>query len=29
MEICKTKMPPLEEVAAGHTAACWQYGGKR
>jgi oligopeptide/dipeptide ABC transporter ATP-binding protein len=29
MEICKTKMPPLEEVAAGHTAACWLYGGKR
>jgi oligopeptide/dipeptide ABC transporter ATP-binding protein len=29
MEICKTQMPPLREVAAGHTAACWLYEGKR
>ena len=26
MEICKTKMPDLKEVAPGHTAACWLYG---
>ena len=25
MEICKTKVPPLKEVAPGHTAACWLY----
>ena len=25
MEICKTKMPDLKEVAPGHTAACWLY----
>jgi oligopeptide/dipeptide ABC transporter ATP-binding protein len=25
MEICKTKMPPLVEVAPQHTAACWLY----
>ncbi len=25
MEICKTKVPPLKEVAAGHEAACWLY----
>jgi len=23
MEICKTQIPPLREVAPGHTAACW------
>ena len=22
-ENCRTEMPPLEEVAPGHTAACW------
>jgi len=26
MEICKTKVPELKEVAPGHTAACWLYG---
>jgi len=25
MEICKTKMPDLKEVAPGHTTACWLY----
>ena len=25
MEICKTKMPDLKEVAPGHTVACWLY----
>lgn len=25
MEICKTKIPPLKEVASGHLAACWLY----
>ena len=25
MEICKTKMPELKEVAPGHTTACWLY----
>ncbi|HDJ29994.1 MAG TPA: ABC transporter ATP-binding protein [Candidatus Acetothermia bacterium] len=25
MEICKTKVPPLKEVAPGHTVACWLY----
>lgn len=25
MEICKTKVPPLKEVAPGHLAACWLY----
>jgi len=25
MEICKTKVPELKEVAPGHTAACWLY----
>ena len=25
MEICKTTMPELKEVAPGHTAACWLY----
>jgi oligopeptide/dipeptide ABC transporter ATP-binding protein len=25
MEICKTRMPDLKEVAPGHTAACWLY----
>ena len=25
MEICKTKQPPLREVAPGHKAACWLY----
>ena len=25
MEICKTRMPDLKEVASGHTAACWLY----
>ena len=25
MEICKTKMPPLKEVAPNHNAACWLY----
>jgi len=25
MEICKTKMPELKEVAPGHEAACWLY----
>jgi len=25
MPICKDKMPPLEEVAAEHKAACWLY----
>ncbi len=28
MEICKTSMPPLNEVAGAHTAACWLYEGK-
>jgi len=27
MEICKTEMPPLKDVAPGHSAACWLYGG--
>ena len=22
-ENCRTEMPPLEEVAPGHTVACW------
>ena len=22
-ESCRTEMPPLAEVAPGHTAACW------
>ena len=25
MEICKTKVPPLKEVAPGHKVACWLY----
>ena len=25
MEICRTKMPELKDVAAGHAAACWLY----
>jgi len=25
MEICKTRMPDLKEVAPGHDAACWLY----
>ena len=25
MEICKTKMPDLKEVAPGHDTACWLY----
>jgi len=25
MEICKTKIPELKEVAPGHTTACWLY----
>ncbi len=25
MEICRTKMPELKEVAPGHTTACWLY----
>jgi len=25
MEICKTRMPDLKEVAPGHIAACWLY----
>jgi len=25
MEVCKTKIPPLKEVAPGHEAACWLY----
>lgn len=25
MEVCKTKIPPLKEVALGHEAACWLY----
>jgi oligopeptide/dipeptide ABC transporter ATP-binding protein len=25
MEICKTKMPPLKDVATNHEAACWLY----
>ena len=25
MEICKTRMPELKEVAPGHNAACWLY----
>ncbi len=25
MEICKTRMPELKEVAPGHRAACWLY----
>ncbi len=25
MEICKTKIPPLKEVASCHLAACWLY----
>ena len=25
MEICKTRMPELKEVAPGHDAACWLY----
>ncbi len=25
MEICKTQIPPLKEVASGHLAACWLY----
>ncbi len=25
MEICKTTMPDLKEVAPGHTTACWLY----
>jgi oligopeptide/dipeptide ABC transporter ATP-binding protein len=25
MEICKTQMPPLKDVAAKHQAACWLY----
>ncbi len=25
MEICKTRMPDLKEVASGHEAACWLY----
>ena len=25
MEICKTRMPDLKEVAPGHTTACWLY----
>jgi len=25
MEICKTQVPPLKDVAPNHTAACWLY----
>jgi oligopeptide/dipeptide ABC transporter ATP-binding protein len=25
MEICRTKMPELKDVAAGHATACWLY----
>jgi oligopeptide/dipeptide ABC transporter ATP-binding protein len=25
MEICKTQIPPLKEVAPGHVAACWLF----
>jgi oligopeptide/dipeptide ABC transporter ATP-binding protein len=25
MEICKSNMPDLKEVAPGHTTACWLY----
>ena len=25
MEACKTRIPPLKEIASGHEAACWLY----
>jgi oligopeptide/dipeptide ABC transporter ATP-binding protein len=28
LEICKTGIPPLTEVASGHRTACWLYGQK-